>query len=176
MYEPNRVVVLDAWPLIDSYARGQQLSATWDRLLESPGVRPKISTVNFAEVCYGLARLAGKTRAAREAHSLREFLDIEAPDDATAETAGWIKYTYRVSLADNFAAATSLKHSADLWTGDPELLCSDRVWSVHDLRVPQDRAPAGPGRRPNASHLSDRQVASLITGPLHSSRPITGID
>ena len=185
MSEPIQVGVLDAWPLIETYTRGQQLSAVLERLLDSSRIRPKISTVNFAEVCYTLARHAGTARAAREVRFLRKFLDIEAPDEATAEAAGWIKYAYSVSLADSFAAATSLKHNADLWTGDPELLCSDRVWSVHDMRVPQDRVPAVPGRRPSISHLSKHQLASLIIGPLRTRRtttpdsstiPATGID
>ena len=157
MPSPIRVVVLDAWPLIESYTQGREPAASMlDELLES-GTRPTISAVNFTEVCYGLARHDGPTAAAREIDFLRDFLDIEPLDDATTEAAGWIKHTYRISLGDSFAAATALKHGADLWTGDPELLCSDRIWSVLDLRAHQDRTPARPHRRPSAALLSDHQ-------------------
>ena len=77
----------------------------------------------------------------------RGFLNVEELDAATAEAAGWIKHTYWMSLGDTFAAATVLKHGADLCTGDPELLCSDRIWSAVDLLAPQDRTPSTPYRR-----------------------------
>ena len=178
---PIRAVVLDTWPLIEAYAGNEPAKSTLNRLLDTPGARPTISAATFTEVCYIFARDYGQPAAADRADYLRTMLDIEALDTATAEAAGWIKHTYRMSLGDTFAAATALKHGADLWTGDRELLCSDRLWSVLDLRAPQDRTPAPPRRRVIAAHLSDQQLASLITGPLRTGRPaaegpVLGID
>ena len=166
MPSPIGAVVVDSWPLIESYTRNQEPAAMLDELLEA-GTQPTISAVNFTEVCYRLAHHAGVTQAARQIDFLRGFLNTEELDAATAEAAGWIKHTYWMSLGDTFAVATTLKHGADLWTGDPELLCSDRIWSAVDLRAPQDRTPSAPHRRTRASHLNDQQLVSLITGPLH---------
>ena len=166
-----QATVLDAWPIVAAYQRYEPARSTLNRLLEDPAQRPIISAVNFAEVCYALARHTSPTDAAGIADYLRVALDVEETGTATAQAAGWIKHTYRVPLGDAFAAATALEHGSDLWTGDPDLLCSDRIWGAHDVRAPQDRTVAGPRRRPTAAGLADAEIVSLITAPLRAAAP-----
>lgn len=169
---PIRAVVLDSWPLIESYAGNEPAKSTLNQLLDGPGARPTISAVTFTEVCYIFARDYGQPAAAARADYLHDLLNIEPLDPATAEAAAWVKHVYDISLGDSFAAATALKHGAALWTGDPELLCPDRVWGVLDLRAPAARNVCPPRRRAAAAHLSDQQLVSLIAGPLHAAEPI----
>ena len=86
--------------------------------------------------------------------------------------AAWLKHTYQTALGDAFAAATALHHNAELWTGDPELLCVDRCWTVKDLRLDwlrehhqrivvtgERRVGRSPGR---LDHLTAPGLAALI--------------
>ena len=59
---------------------------------------------------------------------------VEISDPELALCAAHIKHAYWVSLGDAYAAATAIRHDAELWTGDTKLLCEDSVWRVRDLR------------------------------------------
>ncbi len=148
-------MVLDAWPVIEHYDGNDPAASEVGLLLRRPGgLRPVISAVNFAEICYSLANRYGTDAAERESQTLHAVLRIEPPGPSTALVASWIKHTYEMSLGDTFAAATAIRHGVELWTGDAELLCTDRVWAVRDLRHPDKCATptpaptAGPSRTP----------------------------
>ena len=57
-------------------------------------------------------------------------LDVVPADRGLAESAGEIKVTRRMSLADCFAAALAKQRNADLYTGDPEFRALEK-----DIRI-----------------------------------------
>lgn len=86
-----------------------------------------------------------------------------------------LKRGWHLSPGDAFAAATALAHSAPVWTGDPELLTTDRMWQAHDLRSPQLKAKHSArieaskrksGRRADPDNdlaaLTDHQLAAHV--------------
>ena len=58
----------------------------------------------------------------------------EVPGESRIIAAARIKAEHPMAYADAFAAATAIAHEATLWTGDPELLVANSVWSWRDLR------------------------------------------
>ena len=172
MPERGPVAVLDAWPIIRHYDRDEPAATQVRDLLKRPGSRPVMSAVNFAEVCYTLANKYGPDIALGRSRYLRRALRVEDADARTAQTAAWIKHAYRMSLGDTFAAATAIRHGVELWTGDGELLCSDRVWAVRDLRPPEVRSDPGPRRRTEGlADLGQAQLAAFIAAPLARAAP-----
>ncbi len=171
--DPGPVVVLDAWPVIEHYDGNDPAASEVRHLLRRPyGPRPVINAVNFAEICYSLANRYGTNAAERESQTLQAVLRIEPPGSRTALVASWIKHTYEMSLGDTFAAATAIRHGVELWTGDAELLCPDRVWAVHDLRHPDKLATPTPRRRPGRlEHLDEPQLGAFIAAPLARLHP-----
>lgn len=172
MARRDTAVVLDAWPVVRLYD-GTEPAATEVRdLLRRPGPRPLMSAVNFAEVCYTLANDYGPEVALKRSRYLRRALRVEEIDTRTAQTAAWIKHAYRMSLGDTFAAATAIRHGCELWTGDAELLCPDRVWTARDIRHPDLSAAADSRRRPDRlSHLDQANLAAFVAAPLARRAP-----
>ncbi|MXX25659.1 MAG: type II toxin-antitoxin system VapC family toxin [Caldilineaceae bacterium SB0668_bin_21] len=123
----GQLVVLDAWPIIEHYEGNDPASAEIDTLVARHGPRPIMSATTFTEVYYTLANRHDASSAERESHELLRLVSVEPVDTPTAAVAARIKHTYRMSLGDAFAAAAAIRHGAELWTGDPELLCPDRV-------------------------------------------------
>ncbi len=172
MPERAPAVVLDTWPIIRHYDREPAAPEVRDLLRRRAGLRPIISAVNFAEVCYILANTYGPEPALSRSRYLRRALRVEGIDTRTAQAASWIKHAYRMSLGDTFAAATAIRHGTELWTGDAELLCPDRVWAVRDLRHPDLRSDPDPRRRPdNLPDLDQAHLAAFIAAPLARSVP-----
>ena len=95
-----------------------------------------MSWVNAVEVYYRVERDHGRAEADLVLGRLRQALEIELPGvERMIETAR-IKARYPLALADCFAIATAAARSADLLTGDPEIV--DRAGlpcSVRDLRT-----------------------------------------
>ena len=170
MDPPERLVVLDAWAVVAAYEGAKPATGALNHVLDT-GASPIISAVNFAEVCDVLGYQAGWLSAAGRPEQLLDMLIFDAPDERTAAAAGWIKHAYRMSLADAFAAATAMAHDADLWTGDPELLCSDRLWHVLDLRAAGQRAAPGPALRDDVA-FKRAEAASVVASALHRTRGI----
>ena len=167
----NRTVVLDAWPVIEHYEGNDPVSAQLEALLARRSPRPVMNAATFTEVQYTLANRHGSDTAEHKARDLLHLVRVEPLDTPTATTAARIKHTYRMSLGDAFAAATAIRHGTELWTGDPELLCPDRVWEVLDLRSADLVVPAPPGRRPDAlRHLDHGQLATYVASSLAHSR------
>ncbi|MGR3303138.1 MAG: type II toxin-antitoxin system VapC family toxin [Candidatus Scalindua sp.] len=80
-----------------------------------------ITSPNWAEVRYIVQRKVG----ARKWEDVRQKLlrlpfEVVPADQALAELAGEIKASYKMSLADCFAAAFAKMKKLEVYTGDPE--------------------------------------------------------
>lgn len=139
------------------------------------GSKPLISAVNFAEICTVLGHEAGLISTIGRPENLRDLLTIEPPDPPIAQAAGFLKYAYRMSMADSFAAATAMAHDAVLWTGDPELLCSYRLWKVLDLRPQPHPAPAALRARAECGRAEAASIVAGAFGRARGSDPL-GLD
>lgn len=80
-----------------------------------------ITSPNWAEVRYIVQRKvgAGKWEDVRQ-KLLNLPFEIVPADQALAELAGEIKASYKMSLADCFAAALAKMKKLEIYTGDPE--------------------------------------------------------
>jgi predicted nucleic acid-binding protein len=77
-------------------------------------------------------------RALRQAQGaeIESVVNVLVPDRATALDAARIKSEHHIAYADSFAAATAVRQSAPLWTGDPELLVPGAAWRPFDPSHP----------------------------------------
>lgn len=178
--------MLDAWPVVEHFKGGEPAAAELAELLVHNRSRPPVmSAVNFTEVCAELAGRVGPVATMQAADDLRRLVSVRPPDHRIAQAASWLKHAYYMALGDTYAAATAISLDAELWTGDPELLCADRIWRARDLRPP-DRVRHQPavarkktGRRPaTLNDLDSEQLAAVIdavlerTGSRGSRRPL----
>ncbi|MCY4664840.1 MAG: PIN domain-containing protein [Acidimicrobiaceae bacterium] len=167
--------MLDAWAAVRFFEDDEPAASAVQNLLTTPGLVPVMSTVNYAETIWALACDLGIDAAHPTVEDLREALDLQAPSVTVAVAAARLKRGWHLSLGDAFAAATAVAHSAPVWTGDPELLSSDRMWLAHDLRSPQLKAQHTAnidndlrkiGRRTDPDNdlaaLSDHQLAAHV--------------
>ena len=147
-------VVLDAWPVVEYYEGNEPSANEVDRLLSSKAIEAVMCSVNFAEVYSAIASIARDfTVAMQFMESLKGVVTVDEPSTEVAKLAALVKHCYHMSLGDSFAAATAISRSSalwsikthlqpegqpeervQLWTGDCELLCDDRVWAIRDLR------------------------------------------
>ena len=134
------MVVLDAWPVIEA-VQGEEpsRSAPPKELFRDPG-RAVMSIVNFTETRAGVLRNLPSHEVPRIMRDIRESVTILSLDNAVAAAASCVKHAYKVALGDSFAIATAMSIDAEVWSGDPELLCADRIWKARDLRSPAMRA------------------------------------
>jgi predicted nucleic acid-binding protein len=80
-----------------------------------------VAAPNWAEVRYIVERKVGPARWNEARHKLLGLpIEIVPADQVLAESAGELKVTKKMSLADCFAAALATQKKADLYTGDPE--------------------------------------------------------
>jgi predicted nucleic acid-binding protein len=80
-----------------------------------------IAAPNWAEVRYIVERKVGLSRWNEARHKLLGLpIEIVPADQVLAESAGELKATKKMSLADCFAAALAKQKRAELYTGDPE--------------------------------------------------------
>lgn len=124
-------IVLDTWAVIALLLSEQPAGQKVQRVLEQ---RPVMSWINLGEVLYILTRRVGKERAEEAVRDTRAVLEVELPTERVVREAAAIKAAHRMSYADAFAAATTIRHDGELWTGDPELLAPDAPWRPVDLR------------------------------------------
>lgn len=150
------LVVLDAWPVVEYYEGNDPSAAAVEGLLEDDSVAAVMSSVNVAEVYSAVAsNVENFYKALVFMRDLREVVSVLEPTFEIAELAALLKHCYHMSLGDSFAAATSIAFSSgpwpwtadgqpgeepesyiEMWTGDSELVCANRVWRVRDLRTP----------------------------------------
>ena len=168
--------MLDAWPIVEYYqGREPAVSAVADLLGDRR--RPRVmSVVNFTEVCSAISVRIGADAGARAARHLRRLIVLEDATRDIAEVAARLKHAYYMALGDTFAVATAISHNAPVWTGDAEILCAGRFWSVVDLRDEATRRlrvgrSGRVGRRPATAHAPDRQIVDYVTEPLQPAAP-----
>lgn len=74
------------------------------------------------------AASTGEDDAVETVRDLREMVDARLPDERLVLDAARIKADQPTAYADAFAAALTVTHGAELWTGDPELLVDGAPW------------------------------------------------
>ena len=126
-------IVLDSWAVLCLLGDEGPGAERVEQVLPQ---RPVMSWVNLGEVLYILHRRHGPAAAADAVRDLVATLVAELPTEAVVRQAAAVKAAHAMSYADAFAAATALAHSAELWTGDPELLVPRAPWRPIDLRSP----------------------------------------
>jgi predicted nucleic acid-binding protein len=94
-----------------------------------------VSAVNLGEALYRLERDHGQDRAIELIDGVRSVTLVEEPDWELVAAAAHIKAHGGLSYADAFCVATAQRHSAPLYTGDPEILALDDLAEMVDLRV-----------------------------------------
>ena len=118
-----RSSVLDSYAVL-AYLFGERGHEKVVTLLEKAAESHKnalIAAPNWAEVRYQVERKSGAQRwtAIRE-KLLALPVEVVPVGVDLAETAGALKASRKMSLADCFAAALAKERRADLYTGDPE--------------------------------------------------------
>lgn len=117
--------VLDSWALIAFFEDEPAADAVEEILNQGAQEKHRLflTSANWAEVYYSTMREV--SQAAAEAHAAAianlpiEIVGIDS-DLKLARQAAIYKATYRLSLADAFAAALAKEKKAELVTGDPE--------------------------------------------------------
>jgi PIN domain nuclease of toxin-antitoxin system len=126
-------VVLDTWA-VSALLRDEPAAEHVQHLLVSE--RSVMSSVNLGEVYYVALRDYGSQLATTMVERMRRSIEIEHPDWPLVRTAAEIKARGGLSYADAFCVATAQRHSAPLYTGDPEIIALDGDdLQVVDLRT-----------------------------------------
>jgi len=123
--------VLDAWP-VSALLNDEPAASRVAALLRDPDTG--MSSVNLGEVYYGMIRRHGRTTARELVHGIRQLVRVEDPDWELVRAAAEIKARGRLSYPDAFCVATAMRHSAPLYTGDPEIIRLGADIEVIDLR------------------------------------------
>ena len=128
-----RASVLDSYAVLAflfGESGSEKITAVLEKAADS-GKNALVVAPNWAEVRYMVERKvgAGRWQEIRE-RLLGMPIEIVDADQDLAETAGELKATKKMSLADCFAAALAADRKADLYTGDPEFREVER-----DIRV-----------------------------------------
>lgn len=114
--------VLDANALV-RYFRGGEGAAKVETLLvqADKGVaRLCISAVNLTEVLYVSARYLGMDTAQQAVRAIQNLVEFVPADEAQAHAVARIRTSYKLGIADSFAAELALRRNATLVTADPE--------------------------------------------------------
>jgi len=130
--------VLDSWALI-AFFEDEPAADEVEEIL-AQGSREKhrlfLTSINWAEVYYSTMREVSKDVAEEHAQVIAN-LPIEivgiGDDLKLARQAAIYKATYRLSLADAFAAALAKEKKAELVTGDPEFEALEKEIKIHWL-------------------------------------------
>jgi ribonuclease VapC len=117
--------VLDSWALIAFFEDEPAAEAVEEIIDQANRDRHRLflTVVNWAEVYYNTMREVSLEAAEAQAHTIASLpIDIIGIGDDLnlARQAAIFKATYRISLADAFAAALAKEKKAELVTGDPE--------------------------------------------------------
>jgi len=117
--------VLDSWALI-AFFEDEPAADAVEEILDQAGHekhRLFLTSINWAEVYYSTMREVSQAVAEEHAQVIAGLpIDIVGIGDdlKLARQAAIYKATYRLSLADAFAAALAKEKKAELVTGDPE--------------------------------------------------------
>jgi PIN domain nuclease of toxin-antitoxin system len=123
--------VLDAWAVLalyEDHPRAPDVEAAID------GGEAVVSAVNLGEVLYQLEREHDAAMAVELVEQVRSVTTVEDPDWSLVVEAAHVKAAGGISYADAFCVATARRHSAPLYTGDPEILALVGLVEMVDLR------------------------------------------
>jgi len=117
--------VLDSWALIAFFEDEPAADAVEEIIDQANRDRHRLflTVVNWAEVYYNTMRKVSPEAAEAHAQTIANLpIDVIGVGDdlKLARQAAIYKATYRLSLADAFAAALAKEKKAELVTGDPE--------------------------------------------------------
>ncbi len=97
-----------------------------------------MSWINLGEVYYQTIRRRDERRARAAIEAIQRRVRVEEPDPELILAAARLKAGGGISYADAFCVATAQRHSATIFTGDPEILrLKDPDVEVVDLRSKQ---------------------------------------
>ncbi len=119
------IFVVDAWPVLEWYRRREPASQLFERFLTRAAVDNStllMSRMNYGEIRYKAREYFSSDAVEtllREIASLVELISVD--DDLIVEAAD-LKFRYKCSYADGFAAALAVRNGAALVTGDPDFL------------------------------------------------------
>jgi predicted nucleic acid-binding protein len=130
--------VLDSWALI-AFFEDEPAANLVEEILDQAGDnkhRLYLTAINWSEIYYNTMREVSQESAERHAEIVSQ-LPIEvvgvAEDLKLARQAAIYKATYRISLADAFAAALAKEKKAELVTGDPAFRALEGEIKIHWL-------------------------------------------
>ncbi|CAN5553231.1 hypothetical protein BH20VER3_BH20VER3_19820 [soil metagenome] len=130
---PARPAVLDSHALL-AYFRdecgGEMIKALLRRAADAD--QPMLMTeVNYAEVQYIIRHKEGDEQWAETARILESLpIEFHPATRSLAELAADFKASYKISLADAFAAALAKERKAELHTGDLEFKALEKEISI----------------------------------------------
>lgn len=114
--------VLDANALV-RFFRNQEGAAKVGALMSLADKREavlRISAVNLAEVLYIAARYIGMENAQKAVGKIRALVEFALAGEAEAQAVAGIRHTYKLGMADCFAAELAMRTGSTLVTTDPE--------------------------------------------------------
>ncbi len=123
--------VRDAWPIAALLEEEPAAPLVADLLMQDGA---GMSSINLGEAYYSLVRSHGRAIAQERIDAIRSIVEIEDPDWPLVRAASDVKARGGLSYPDAFCVATALRHSAPLYTGDPEIIGLDADINVIDLR------------------------------------------
>jgi ribonuclease VapC len=130
--------VLDSWALM-AFFEDEPAAEAVEELLDQAN-REKhrlfLTSINWAEVYYSTMREVSQEAAEQHAQILASLpIDIVGIGDdlKLARQAATYKATYRISLADAFAAALAKEKKAELVTGDHEFKALEKEIKINWL-------------------------------------------
>lgn len=133
----SRRVALDSWAVLNLLDDGPNAGEVETALGSGNAL---MSWINLGEVAYIVARRQGWAAADMVVTDVRASVDVQLPDAPLVLAAAAIKAVMPMAYADAFAAATAVRFSVPLLTGDPELLVKPKKdtgissWQWIDLR------------------------------------------
>ena len=127
--------VLDSWALM-AFFEDEPAAEAVEEILEQAS-RDKhrlfLTSINWAEVYYSTMREVSQEAAEQHARIIASLpIDIIGIGDdlKLSRQAAIYKATYRLSLADAFAAALAKEKKAELLTGDPEFKALEKELKI----------------------------------------------
>jgi len=131
--------VLDSWALIAFFEDEPAADAVEELLDQASREKHRLylTSINWAEVYYNTMREVSQETAEQHAQVLANLpIDVVGIGDdlRLARQAAIFKATYRLSLADAFAAALAKEKKAELVTGDPEFKPLEKEIKIHWLK------------------------------------------
>lgn len=117
-----KTYVLDASALVRYLSNGAGAEKVHALIQKAANreARLLISVINWGEVLYSLARIAGLEQARMDLRAMDSFIETVETDESSAETASVVRLQFKLGYADCFAAVLAMRMQATLVTSDPD--------------------------------------------------------